>query len=145
MSSEEENSQTSSSPPPSSSSSVSPPPSSHFIGKKGDIIRSGYMTKLVDGCRDVLVLYHQGRFHAMDQRCYRKLDYLWQHRPQCSRVKHSPCLFLSFKEMKTFPYSIKSFVGLQHFVKMATNTESLHRQKGDTSQSRGSYHDDLWY
>nr|XP_046243484.1 Rieske domain-containing protein-like [Scatophagus argus]XP_046243485.1 Rieske domain-containing protein-like [Scatophagus argus] len=72
MSSEEETSQTSSSspspPPPSSSSS--PPPASHFIGKKEDIVKAGRVTKLVNGCRDVLVLHHQGRFYAMDMRCY---------------------------------------------------------------------------
>ncbi|XP_042277608.1 Rieske domain-containing protein [Thunnus maccoyii] len=77
MSSEEETSQTSSSsssPPPSSSSSssssFSPPLASHFIGKKEDIVKSGRVTKLVNGCRDVLVLYHEGQLHAMDMRCY---------------------------------------------------------------------------
>ncbi|XP_033476138.1 Rieske domain-containing protein [Epinephelus lanceolatus] len=75
MSSEEETSQTSSSsssPPPSSfsSSSSSPPPASHFIGKKEDIVKAGRMTKTVNGCRDVLVLHHQGQLHAMDVRCY---------------------------------------------------------------------------
>ncbi|XP_041793621.1 Rieske domain-containing protein [Chelmon rostratus] len=71
--SEEEISQTSSSSsssPPSFSSSSSPPPSSHFIGKKEDIVTAGRVTKLVNGCRDVLVLYHQGQLHAMDMRCY---------------------------------------------------------------------------
>ncbi|XP_022613500.1 Rieske domain-containing protein-like [Seriola dumerili] len=68
MSSEGETSQTSSS---SSSSSSSPTPSaSHFIGKKEDIVKAGRVTKLVNGCRDVLVLYHQGQLHAMDMRCY---------------------------------------------------------------------------
>ncbi|XP_071339142.1 Rieske domain-containing protein isoform X2 [Trachinotus anak] len=67
MSSEEETSQTSSS----SSSSSSPPSDSHFIGKKEDIVKAGRVTKLVNGCRDVLVLYHQGQLHAMDMRCYR--------------------------------------------------------------------------
>ncbi|XP_029961146.1 Rieske domain-containing protein-like [Salarias fasciatus] len=69
MSSEEETSQASSSstPPPSSSP---PAPSSHFIGKKDDIVKAGRVTKLVNGCRDVLVLYHQGQLHAMDMRCY---------------------------------------------------------------------------
>ncbi|XP_047448794.1 Rieske domain-containing protein [Mugil cephalus] len=60
MSSGEETSQTST-----SSSSTS-----HFIGKKEDIVKAGRVTKLVNGCRDVLVLYHQGQFHAMDMRCY---------------------------------------------------------------------------
>ncbi|KAM9858515.1 Rieske domain-containing protein-like isoform 1-T2 [Aulostomus maculatus] len=69
MSSEEETSSSSFTPPTATSpSSLSP--SSHFIGKKADIIRSGRVTKLVNGCRDVLVLYHQGQLHAMDMRCY---------------------------------------------------------------------------
>lgn len=72
MSSEEETSQTSSSSssPPLSSSSPSPPPAAHFIGKKEDIVKAGRVTKTVNGCRDVLVLYHQGKLHAMDTRCY---------------------------------------------------------------------------
>ncbi|XP_040011548.1 Rieske domain-containing protein [Xiphias gladius] len=64
MSSEEETSQTS------SSSSSSPPSASHFIGKKEDIVKAGRVTKLVNGSRDILVLYHQGKLHAMDMRCY---------------------------------------------------------------------------
>ncbi|TNN62569.1 Rieske domain-containing protein [Liparis tanakae] len=74
MSSEEETSENSSSsftlPPSSSSSASSPPPASHFIGKKEDIVKAGRVTKIVNGCRDILVLYHQGKFHAMDPRCY---------------------------------------------------------------------------
>lgn len=71
MSSDEEASQTSStSSSPHTSSSSSPPLSSHFIGRKEDIVKAGRMTKLVNGCRDVLVLHHQGRLHAMDLRCY---------------------------------------------------------------------------
>ncbi|XP_054629128.1 Rieske domain-containing protein-like [Dunckerocampus dactyliophorus] len=69
MSSEDETLQTSSSPPPASLPRTIPP-SSHFVGKRDDIIRCGRVTKLVNGCRDVLVLYHQGKFHAMDMRCY---------------------------------------------------------------------------
>lgn len=61
MSSEEDTSQ---------SSPSSPPPDSHFIGRKEDIVKTGRVTKLVNGCRDVLVLYHQGQLHAMDMHCY---------------------------------------------------------------------------
>lgn len=71
MSSEEDTSHTSSSsssPLPSLSSS--PPTASHFIGKKEDIVKAGRVTRLVNGCRDVLVLYHQGQLHAMDMHCY---------------------------------------------------------------------------
>ncbi|XP_068559682.1 Rieske domain-containing protein [Cebidichthys violaceus] len=72
MSSEEETSQnsSSSSTPPPSSSSFSPPPASHFIGKKEDIVKAGRVTKMVNECRDILVLHHQGQLHAMDTRCY---------------------------------------------------------------------------
>uniref|UniRef100_A0A8C6Q2B9 Rieske domain-containing protein n=1 Tax=Nothobranchius furzeri TaxID=105023 RepID=A0A8C6Q2B9_NOTFU len=68
MLSEEEASQSSTS----SLSLVSSPssPALHFIGKKEDIVRAGRVTKLVNGCRDVLVLYHQGQLYAMDRRCY---------------------------------------------------------------------------
>ncbi|CAI5650194.1 unnamed protein product [Oreochromis niloticus] len=65
MSSEEEISQTSSA--SSSSSNLS---TSHFIGKKEDIVKAGRVTKLVNGCRDVLVVHHQGQLYAMDVRCY---------------------------------------------------------------------------
>ncbi|XP_041644004.1 Rieske domain-containing protein-like [Cheilinus undulatus] len=65
MSPEEDTSHSSS-----SSSSSSPPHTSHFIGRKEDIIKSGRVTKLVNGCRDVLVLYHQEQFYAMDMHCY---------------------------------------------------------------------------
>ncbi|KAM9546187.1 Rieske domain-containing protein-like isoform 1-T1 [Salvelinus alpinus] len=51
------------------SSSSSPPPSSHFIGRKEDVVQAKRVTKLVGG-RDVLVLCHQGKLHAMDMRCY---------------------------------------------------------------------------
>ncbi|XP_061672920.1 Rieske domain-containing protein [Syngnathoides biaculeatus] len=71
MSTQKEATETSSSsspsflPPP-----APPPPSRHFVGTRDDIIRRGRVSKLVNGCRDVLVLYHQGTFHAMDLRCY---------------------------------------------------------------------------
>ncbi|KAL4623184.1 Rieske domain-containing protein-like [Arapaima gigas] len=47
--------------------SASPP--SYFVGKKEDIIRAKKITKFING-RDVLVLYYNGVFHAMDMRCY---------------------------------------------------------------------------
>ncbi|XP_076021286.1 Rieske domain-containing protein-like [Genypterus blacodes] len=52
------------------SSSSSPPLGGHFIGRKADIVKAGRVTRLVNGCRDVLVLYHRGQLHAMDIRCY---------------------------------------------------------------------------
>ncbi|XP_067087573.1 Rieske domain-containing protein [Osmerus mordax] len=62
--------------PPSSSasqppsSSASPPPSPHFIGRREDIMQARRVVMRVNDCRDVLVLYYQGEFHAMDVRCY---------------------------------------------------------------------------
>ncbi|CAL8344501.1 unnamed protein product [Lota lota] len=49
--------------------SLSPAPP-HYIGKREDVIQARCVTKLVNGCRDILVLYHQGELHAMDMRCY---------------------------------------------------------------------------
>ncbi|KFQ92453.1 Rieske domain-containing protein, partial [Nipponia nippon] len=43
-----------------------------LIGKEGDIKRSGRVTAKVNG-REVVVFYHEGKFHAMDSRCYRKI------------------------------------------------------------------------
>ncbi|CAL8248555.1 unnamed protein product [Merluccius merluccius] len=49
----------------------SPSPASlHFIGTREYVIQAQRVTKLVNGCRDILVLYHQGELHAMDLRCY---------------------------------------------------------------------------
>ncbi|XP_030642495.1 Rieske domain-containing protein [Chanos chanos] len=42
---------------------------SYLVGKRDDIIQAKRVTKFVNG-RDVLVLYHQGEFHALDMRCY---------------------------------------------------------------------------
>ncbi|CAL1616616.1 unnamed protein product [Knipowitschia caucasica] len=52
------------------SSSTSLPPESHFIGRREDIVRAGRVSRLLNGCRDVLVLHHQGQLYAMDLRCY---------------------------------------------------------------------------
>ncbi|XP_028312738.1 Rieske domain-containing protein-like [Gouania willdenowi] len=70
MSSKEETSQTPPPPPPLPPSSSSPPPGSYFIGTKEDVVKARRVTRLLNGCRDVLVLYHQGQLHAMDKRCY---------------------------------------------------------------------------
>ncbi|KFQ53874.1 Rieske domain-containing protein, partial [Pelecanus crispus] len=43
-----------------------------LIGKEDDIKKSGRVTGKVNG-REVVVFYHEGKFHAMDSRCYRKL------------------------------------------------------------------------
>ncbi|KAM4616467.1 Rieske domain-containing protein-like isoform 2-T2 [Polymixia lowei] len=42
----------------------------YIRGKREDIVQARRVTKLVNGSRDILVLYHQGRLHAMDMRCY---------------------------------------------------------------------------
>lgn len=49
-----------------------PPSDSFFVGRKEDIVKAGRVTRLVNRCRDVLVLFHQGQLYAMDTRCYRK-------------------------------------------------------------------------
>lgn len=43
-----------------------------LIGKEDDIKKSGRVTAKVNG-REVVVFYHEGKFHAMDSRCYRKI------------------------------------------------------------------------
>ncbi|PWA15832.1 Rieske domain-containing protein isoform X2 [Gambusia affinis] len=47
-----------------------PSPDMHFIGKKEDIVKAGRVTMRVNGSRDVLVVYHQDEFYALDLRCY---------------------------------------------------------------------------
>ncbi|NWT02806.1 RFESD protein, partial [Mionectes macconnelli] len=42
-----------------------------FIGKEEDIKKSGRITAKIDG-REIVVFYHEGKFHALDSRCYRK-------------------------------------------------------------------------
>ncbi|NXU12061.1 RFESD protein, partial [Pardalotus punctatus] len=43
-----------------------------FIGKKEDIMKSQRITPKIDG-REIVVFYHEGKFHALDSRCYRKI------------------------------------------------------------------------
>lgn len=43
-----------------------------LIGKEDDIKKSQRVTAKVNG-REVLVFYHEGKFYAMDSRCYRKI------------------------------------------------------------------------
>ncbi|KFW71573.1 Rieske domain-containing protein, partial [Pygoscelis adeliae] len=43
-----------------------------LIGKEDDIKRSQRITAKVNG-REIVVFYHEGKFHAMDSRCYRKI------------------------------------------------------------------------
>ncbi|NXI52580.1 RFESD protein, partial [Chloroceryle aenea] len=40
-----------------------------LIGKEDDIKRSRRVTAKVDG-REIVVFYHEGKFHALDSRCY---------------------------------------------------------------------------
>ncbi|KAG7481271.1 hypothetical protein MATL_G00064670 [Megalops atlanticus] len=71
MSDEDKGKETSSSSSssPATPPSASPPPSSYFVGKRDDIVKARRVTMFVNG-RDILVVYHQGVFHAMDMRCY---------------------------------------------------------------------------
>lgn len=43
-----------------------------FIGKEEDIKKSQRITAKIDG-REIVVFYHEGKFHALDSRCYRKI------------------------------------------------------------------------
>ncbi|NWZ04072.1 RFESD protein, partial [Agelaius phoeniceus] len=43
-----------------------------FIGKEDDIKKSQRITAKIDG-REIVVFYHEGKFHALDSRCYRKI------------------------------------------------------------------------
>ncbi|XP_032942526.1 Rieske domain-containing protein isoform X1 [Catharus ustulatus] len=40
-----------------------------FIGKEEDIQKSQRITAKIDG-REIVVFYHEGKFHALDSRCY---------------------------------------------------------------------------
>ncbi|KAM9859480.1 Rieske domain-containing protein isoform 1-T2 [Aulostomus maculatus] len=41
----------------------------HFVGKKEELIKAKRTFRTLEG-RDVLIIYHQGGFHAMDSYCY---------------------------------------------------------------------------
>ncbi|GAA6222283.1 Rieske domain-containing protein-like [Lates japonicus] len=41
----------------------------HFVGKKDELIEAKRSFRTLDG-RDVLIIYHEGVFHAMDSYCY---------------------------------------------------------------------------
>ncbi|NWX54748.1 RFESD protein, partial [Promerops cafer] len=43
-----------------------------FIGKEEDIKKSQRITAKISG-REIVVFYHEGKFHALDSRCYRKI------------------------------------------------------------------------
>ncbi|KFP47887.1 Rieske domain-containing protein, partial [Cathartes aura] len=43
-----------------------------LIGKEDDIKKSRRITAKVNG-REIVVFYHEGKFHALDSRCYRKI------------------------------------------------------------------------
>ncbi|XP_061689240.1 Rieske domain-containing protein isoform X2 [Syngnathoides biaculeatus] len=46
-----------------------PPEGHHFVGKKDALIKAKRTFKTL-GDRDVLLIYHQGRFYALDYYCY---------------------------------------------------------------------------
>lgn len=43
----------------------------HFVGKKDELIEAKRSFKTLEG-RDILIIYHQGVFYAMDSYCYRE-------------------------------------------------------------------------
>uniref|UniRef100_A0A8C7PE88 Soluble Rieske-type ferredoxin domain-containing protein n=1 Tax=Oncorhynchus mykiss TaxID=8022 RepID=A0A8C7PE88_ONCMY len=49
-----------------------PATGSHFVGKKEDLIKAKRSFRTVEG-RDILVLYHQETFYALDFHCYRRV------------------------------------------------------------------------
>lgn len=50
----------------------------YFIGKKEDLIQAKRTTVTLDG-RDILIIYHQRKFYAMDLQCYRE----WHEKHLC--------------------------------------------------------------
>lgn len=46
----------------------------HFVGKKDDLIKAKRTFKTLEG-RDVLILYHQKGFYALDYYCYRECTF----------------------------------------------------------------------
>ncbi|XP_008416763.1 Rieske domain-containing protein-like isoform X1 [Poecilia reticulata] len=73
-------------------------PDMHFIGKKADIIEAGRVTKQVNGCRDVLVVYHQGELYAMDLRCYHAGGLL--HNGDIEEFNGRPCIVCPWHQYK---------------------------------------------
>ncbi|XP_016307107.1 Rieske domain-containing protein [Sinocyclocheilus anshuiensis] len=45
------------------------PPRMYFIGKKEDLVQAKRMNVTLDG-RDILIIYHQRTFYALDLQCY---------------------------------------------------------------------------
>lgn len=43
----------------------------HFVGKKEELIEAKRSFRTLEG-RDILIIYDQGVFHAMDAYCYRE-------------------------------------------------------------------------
>nr|XP_020448677.1 Rieske domain-containing protein-like [Monopterus albus] len=41
----------------------------HFVGRKDELIEANRSLRTLEG-RDILIIYHQGGFHAMDAYCY---------------------------------------------------------------------------
>ncbi|KAG7229771.1 hypothetical protein INR49_012567 [Caranx melampygus] len=41
----------------------------HFVGKKDELVEAKRFFRTVEG-RDILIIYHQGGFYAMDSYCY---------------------------------------------------------------------------
>lgn len=43
----------------------------HLVGKKDELIEAKQSFRTLEG-RDILIIYHQGAFYAMDSYCYRE-------------------------------------------------------------------------
>ncbi|XP_051950935.1 Rieske domain-containing protein [Xyrauchen texanus] len=70
---------------------------SHFIGKKEDLIQARRVVMSVGG-RDVLVLYHQGEFYAIDVRCYHSGGPL--HQGDIEEFDGRPCIMCPWHKYK---------------------------------------------
>lgn len=45
----------------------------HFVGQKDELIEAKRSFRTIED-RDILIIYHQGVFYAMDSYCYRKCN-----------------------------------------------------------------------
>lgn len=43
----------------------------HFVGKRDELVEAKRSFRTLEG-RDILIIYHQGGFYAMDSYCYRE-------------------------------------------------------------------------
>lgn len=59
----------------------------HFVGKKNELIEAKRSFRILEG-REILIIYNEGVFHAMDAFCYRE----YSHIAQFSTYDHQKCV-----------------------------------------------------